>query len=99
MASTGTENNSKGGMNVLWKKGVTEACGAVQQKVGQTDANHCRSMVQWSQLSDVNLQELLCVPGQCFGMDYESTPPTERPLTLLVAVRAARALKSRLPTE
>lgn len=88
MASTGKENYSKGGMNVLWMKGDTEVHGAIQQRVGQSDASHCSSIEQWSQWSDVNLQELLCVPGKYLGMDYENTACTEQPLTLLVTMRA-----------
>lgn len=52
---------------------------------GQTNANHCRSIWQWSQWSDVNLQELLCVPGKYYGMDNENTAHAEQPLTLPVA--------------
>lgn len=66
MASTGKDNR-QGGVNVLWIKGGAEAHGAIQQRVGQTDANHFKCTEQWSQWSDVNLQEVLCVPGKCFG--------------------------------
>lgn len=88
MASIGKGNNSKGGANVLWMKGDTKAHGAIQQRVGQTDANHGSCIEQWSQWSDVDLQELFCVPGKCFGMDYENTAHKEQPLTLLAAMRA-----------
>lgn len=57
------------------------------QRLGQTDANHRRSISQWSQWSDVNLQELSCAPGKYYGTDYETTAPTEQPLTLPVALR------------
>lgn len=43
---------------------------------------------QWSQWSDANLHELLCVPGKYFGMGCENTACAEQPLTLLVAMRA-----------
>lgn len=87
MATTGKENNSKGQVNVLWMKRDTEACGAKQQRAGQTEANHCRSIVQWSQWSDVNLHELLWVPGKCFGTNNENPARREQSFTLLAAMR------------
>lgn len=43
------------------------------QRVGQSDANHCRSIFQWTQWSDVNSQALSRVPEKYYGMDYAHT--------------------------
>ena len=61
--------------------------GGCTQRLGQTDANHCRSISQWNQWSGVNLQELSCVSGKYYGMDHEAAAHTELPLTLPVAPR------------
>ena len=57
------------------------------RRLGQTDANHHRSTLQWSQWSGVNSRELSCVLGKYYGMNYETTAYTEQPLTLPVAPR------------